>query len=308
MERGEEGRGLTVETLEPHGFCMGVKSAIDKALHALSASRPVYCLHELVHNESVVADLKARGLRFIEDLAEISEEGAIVLFSAHGVSPSVRRMAADLKLNAIDATCPFVARIHRQVRSYAEQGMPVVVIGHAEHVEVRGIAGEARDAGARVEVVATAAEVDGLPFPQGMEIGVVSQTTLSSDAVDSVVAALRARYGEVKTTPASEACTATRERQRAVREFVARGGDGVLVLGSAKSSNTRRLAEMAEAGGGRAWRVATLDELAACDFQGVSVLGITSGASTPEPFFSQVLHHLSKRFGASTEHPSSVVY
>lgn len=268
---------------------MGVKAAIETALHALSASRVVYCLHELVHNERVVADLRARGMRFVEDLSEIPERGSVVLFSAHGVPPAVRRRAADLELNVLDATCPFVARIHRQVRSYAARGMPVVVIGHAGHVEVCGIAGEARDAGARVEVVATVADVAGLPFSADAAIGVVCQTTLSADTVESVVAALRARFPRLETTPASEACTATRERQEAVRAFVARGGDAVLVLGSAKSSNTRRLAEIAEAGGARTWRVGNLDDLARCDFSGVARLGVTSGASTPEAFFDQAV-------------------
>jgi len=296
-----------VEILKPHGFCSGVKAAIETALRALAVSGTrVYCLHELVHNEAVVADLQTRGLAFVEDLAEVPD-GATVLFSAHGVGPSVRREAERRGLRMVDATCPFVARVHRQVRGYAARGLPVVVVGHADHVEVKGVVDEARNAGTQAAVAAESAEVAGLPFPEGTAIGVVSQTTLSSDGVAQVLDGLRARYPHVETTPASEVCTATRDRQEAVRAFVARGGDGVLVLGSAKSSNTRRLAELAEAGGGRAWRVATLDELAACDFPGVSVLGVTSGASTPEPFFSQVLRHLSKRFGASAEQPSSVV-
>ena len=284
-----------VEILDPHGFCSGVKAAIETAFRALAVSgAEVYCLHELVHNEAVVADLKARGMHFVDDLVEIPQ-GATVLFSAHGVGPSIRREAIRRGLTTIDATCPFVARVHRQVRDYAARGMPVAVIGHSEHVEVRGVVDEARDAGAQVAVVAGPEDVPDLAFPTGARIGVVSQTTLSSDAVSRVLGELRARY-DVETTPASEACMATRDRQEAVKAFAARGGDGVLVLGSAKSSNTRRLAELAESGGARAWRVATLEELAASDFTGVSVLGVTSGASTPEAFFSQAAECLSKRF------------
>ena len=281
-----------VEILEPHGFCLGVKAAIETALRALAVSgTSVYCLHELVHNESVVADLQSRGMRFVDDLADVPS-GATVLFSAHGVDPGVRREAARRGLKTIDATCPFVARVHRQVRAYAAHGLPVVVIGHSEHVEVHGVVGEARDAGARVAVVATPEDVSGLAFRRDSGVGVVCQTTLSSDTVNRVLDELRACFADVETTPASEACTATRDRQETVRAFVARGGDGVLVLGSVKSSNTRRLAELAESGGARTWRVSTLDELAACDFTGVSVLGVTSGASTPESLFAQAVEHL----------------
>ena len=290
-----------VEILEPHGFCSGVKAAIETALRALAVSKmPVYCLHELVHNESVVADLQSRGMHFVDDLADVPS-GATVLFSAHGVDPEVRREAARRGLKTIDATCPFVARVHRQVRDYAAKGLPIVVIGHSEHVEVRGVVGEACDAGARVAVIAAPEDVAGLTFNGDARIGVVCQTTLSVGAVSRVLDELRARFGNVETTPASEACTATRDRQEAVRAFVARGGDGVLVLGSATSSNTRRLAELAESGGARAWRVATLDELDACDFTGISVLGVTSGASTPESFFSQAMGRLSKHVRHAAE-------
>ncbi len=283
---------------------MGVKAAIDAAFRALSPAttstgqgHPIYCLHELVHNECVVADLKARGLVFVENLSEIpAGEAAVVLFSAHGVSPGVRADAARRGLATIDATCPFVARVHRQVRAYARRGFSVVVIGHADHVEVRGVADEARDAGAPTDVVTTVDDVAALGIPRETPIGVVCQTTLSFATAEAVVAALRARHGTVETTPASEVCTATRDRQEAVRSFVARGGDGVLVLGSAKSSNTRRLAEIAERGGARAWRVGNMRDLAACDFSGVRRLGVTSGASTPESFFDDVVARLESDF------------
>ncbi len=287
----------TLEILEPHGFCMGVKAAIETAFHALSSSMSaggkIYCLHELVHNEAVVADLKTKGMCFVERLSDIPDgEDAAVLFSAHGVSPAVRAEAARRGLKTIDATCPFVARVHRQVRAYAQRGLAVVVIGHAEHVEVRGVADEARDAGARTCVVMTPEDVVALEMPREAPIGVVCQTTLASDVAEQVVVALRTKYATVETTPAAEVCTATRDRQNAVRNFVAQGGDGVLVLGSANSSNTRRLAEIAEQGGARAWRVGNMQDLAACDFPSVKRLGVTSGASTPESFFADALTFL----------------
>jgi len=281
---------VTVEVIEPHGFCMGVKAAVETALRALDVSgeEPVFCLHELVHNEAVVADLRLRGMRFVEDLADVPE-GAGVLFSAHGVSPATRRLAAERGLRTVDATCPFVARVHRQVRAFAERGVPVVVVGHADHVEVCGVVDETRDAGGRVAVVASSADVAALPFPSGSSVGVVSQTTLAGPVVREVLAALRMRFDRVETPPSADVCTATRDRQEAVRAFVAGGGDGVLVLGGANSSNTRRLAEIAETCGARTWRVGTDADLAACDFGGVTRLGVTSGASTPETFLEHAL-------------------
>ena len=261
---------------------MGVRAAVEKASRTLSLSsgKAVYCLHELVHNEQVVADLKARGLRFVESLDEVPD-GATVLFSAHGVALAVRAEAQRRELAVVDATCPFVARAHRAVRDFAARGVPVVVVGRAEHAEVRGVLGACD--GARV--VSTPEEVAALPFPDG-PVGVVCQTTLSSGTVRTVLDALRARYPRLETPPAADVCTATRDRQRAVANFVRGGGDGVLVLGSIGSSNTNRLVEVARASGAAfAARAGTLEEIRTLDFAGVRRLGVTAGASTPEDFF-----------------------
>ena len=261
---------------------MGVRAAVEKASRTLSLSsgKAVYCLHELVHNEQVVADLKARGLRFVESLDEVPD-GATVLFSAHGVALAVRAEAQRRELAVVDATCPFVARAHRAVRDFAARGVPVVVVGRPEHAEVRGVMGACD--GARV--VSTPEEVAALPFPDG-PVGVVCQTTLSSGTVRTVLDALRARYPRLETPPAADVCTATRDRQRAVADFVCGGGDGVLVLGSIGSSNTNRLVEVARAAGAAfAARAGTLEEIRALDFAGVRRLGVTAGASTPEDFF-----------------------
>ena len=261
---------------------MGVRTAVEKASRTLSLSsgKAVYCLHELVHNEQVVADLKARGLRFVESLDEVPD-GATVLFSAHGVALAVRAEAQRRELAVVDATCPFVARAHRAVRDFAARGVPVVVVGRPEHAEVRGVMGACD--GARV--VSTPEEVAALPFPDG-PVGVVCQTTLSSGTVRTVLDALRARYPHLETPPAADVCTATRDRQRAVADFVRGGGDGVLVLGSIGSSNTNRLVEVARASGAAfAARAGTLEEIRTLDFAGVRRLGVTAGASTPEDFF-----------------------
>ena len=261
---------------------MGVRAAVEKASRTLSLSsgKAVYCLHVLVHNEQVVADLKARGMRFVESLDDVPD-GATVLFSAHGVAPAVRDEAQRRGLAVVDATCPFVGRAHRAVREFAARGVPVVVVGRPEHAEVRGVMGECADA----RVVSMPDDVVALPFPEG-PVGVVCQTTLSHDTVYAVLDALHARYPRLETPAAADVCTATRDRQRAVAEFVRGGGDGVLVLGSAGSSNTNRLVEVARAAGASfAARAGTLEEVRARDFAGVRRLGVTAGASTPEDFF-----------------------
>ena len=255
---------MKVVALEPHGFCAGVTAALKKAL---SLSGKVYCLHELVHNELVVAELQSRGFVFVETVEEIPV-GSTVLFSAHGVSPAVRAAAAARQLTVVDATCPFVARVHQAARDFAARGLPVVIIGNPRHAEVKGIVGEVPRAFVYPEL------------PESPRIGVVSQTTMNADEVAAIVAELRTRYA-VETM--AEVCQATKVRQAAVKDFT---GDALLVLGSANSSNTRRLAEVARC---RTFRAGTLAEVQALDFTGIETLGVTSGASTPEDFFREVM-------------------
>lgn len=307
---------MRVEVIEPHGFCSGVRAAVEMARHALSVHGEVWCLHELVHNGAVVDELRKNGMRFVECLEEVPE-GGVVLFSAHGVPPSVRAQAAVRRLKVIDATCPFVARAHRQVREFAERGVPVVVVGNAEHVEVIGLVGEYKEFKVFKEfkdskefkvsndlndfkdlkVVNAAGAVADLPFAEDGPVGVVCQTTLSSGTVQDVLSALRARYPNLLESPASDTCTATRDRQRAVGDFV-RSGDpsttGVLVIGSANSSNTARLVEIAREAGAAAWRVDGPDELSSCDFAGIGRLGLTAGASTPEAIVANIAARLGR--------------
>ena len=295
---------MKIEVLEPHGFCAGVTAALRKAL-ALSSdpntqtppnpntqtppnpNTSLYCLHELVHNEIVVGDLKARGFTFVEDVNDVPE-GATVLFSAHGVSPAVRAAAEARKLKIVDATCPFVAKVHRAAKAFAEKGLPVVILGDPKHAEVQGIRGEIEGSGIGEK-------------GSGKKIGVVSQTTMNADEVERQVAELRKTY-DVETM--AEVCQAKKVRQDAVKAFCLKGsgiGDqgserrGVLVLGSRSSSNSKRLVEVAESCGARAFLAGTLEELEALDFAGVETLGVTSGASTPESFFSAAVAELEKR-------------
>ncbi len=266
---------MNLQILEPHGFCAGVTGALKKAL---SLEKGIYCLHELVHNEIVVADLARRGFTFVEDLGEIPV-GATVLFSAHGVSPAVRAEAAAQQLTVVDATCPFVTRVHRAAQAFAARGLQVVVIGNPQHAEVKGILGEAPGA----IVVRTLADARNLDLSPSLPLGVVSQTTMNADEVQEIVAVLKARF-PVETM--AEVCNATKERQDAVKAFC---GDALLVLGSANSSNTRRLCEVANC---PTFRAGSLADVKALDFSGIQTLGITSGASTPENYFQDVVKYL----------------
>ena len=274
-----------VKVIEPHGLCAGVNAAIAKALKL----RNVYCLHELVHNEIVIGDLKALGFRFVNRIEDVPE-GETVVFSAHGVSPRVREIAATRRLKVVDATCPFVANVHKAARAFALRGMPVVILGDPEHAEFQGIAGEVGDGNWLTFEQALSNSPSPVPHPSSLiphpPLGVVAQTTMNADEVARQVAELRTRYA-VETQ--ADVCRATKERQDAVRAFA---GDAVLVLGSRTSANSKRLAEVATATGRRAFFAGTMDEVRALDFSGVRTLGVTSGASTPERFFADVVRYL----------------
>ena len=266
---------MRVEVISPHGMCAGVNAAIAKALKL----KDVWCLHELVHNEIVIGELKDPGFRFVERIEDVPE-GETVVFSAHGVSPAVRAIAKERNLKVVDTTCPFVAKVHRAAKAFAERGLPVVILGDPKHVEVKGIAGECENAR-----VWDCGNGEMGKWGNG-KIGVVSQTTMNADEVERQVAKLRERY-DVETM--AEVCRATKERQDAVKRF---DGDAVLVLGSRTSSNSKRLREVAEASGAKAFMAGSMDELKEIDFSGVTRLGVTSGASTPERFLMEAVKYL----------------
>ena len=257
-------------------MCAGVNAAIAKALKL----KNVWCLHELVHNEIVIGELKDLGFRFVERIEDVPE-GETVVFSAHGVSPRTREIAKRRRLKVVDTTCPFVAKVHRAAKAFSDRGLPVVILGDPKHAEVRGIAGECESC--------PAAEAGG-------KVGVVSQTTMNADEVERQVAELRKRY-DVETM--AEVCHATRDRQNAVKAYctsclassVSRPF-AVLVLGSRTSSNSKRLAEVARENGAKAFLAGSMDELKKIDFGGVERLGVTSGASTPERFLMEAVKFL----------------
>ena len=263
---------MKVEVLEPHGMCAGVNAAIAKALKL----KNVYCLHELVHNEIVINEFKDLGFKFVNRIEDVPA-GETVVFSAHGVSPLVREQAKARNLKIVDTTCPFVTKVHKAAKAFAERGLPVAILGDPKHIEVKGIAGE-------VESVRPSSLV--LPASSPTPIGVVAQTTMNADEVARQVAELKKKY-RVETM--AEVCNATKERQQAVRAFK---GDAVLVLGSRTSSNSKRLAEVAAENGARALLAGSMDELKKIDFTGVETLGVTSGASTPERFFMEAVKYL----------------
>lgn len=270
---------MDVVVLRPHGFCAGVKGALERA----SLHPNAYCLHEIVHNDLVIEVFRRGGMKFVDSLDEIPSGGTVV-FSAHGVGPDVRDAANRRGLRVVDATCPFVAKVHRDARAYALDGLPVVVIGHRGHAEVTGIVGEVASVeGAQVFIYPD------MPPPHS-HIGVVSQTTMNADEVAEIVARLRIDY---QVEASAQVCSATKERQDAVKAFE---GDAIIVLGAAHSSNTRRLAEVARC---QAFRVGTLDELKALDLAGVRRLGVTAGASTPEEFLADALAVIRENFAGN---------
>jgi 4-hydroxy-3-methylbut-2-enyl diphosphate reductase len=250
-----------------------------------------------VHNEIVVGELTSLGMVVVESLDEIPD-GSRVILSAHGVSPEIKEKASEKNLIVIDTTCPFVSRVHKDASIAAQEGKRVVVVGESKHVEVKGVIGEVICAGGEYKVVKTLEDVEAIEWNENSPVRVVVQTTLAEDDVKVVLREIKKRFPLMETTNASSVCTATHDRQKAVRDFVKQasqatsGKVGVLVLGSKKSANTNRLAQIAEEAGAKAWRCAVLKEVTAIDFSSVDILGITAGASTPESLLTEVVNVL----------------
>ncbi|MFN8589130.1 MAG: 4-hydroxy-3-methylbut-2-enyl diphosphate reductase [Candidatus Eisenbacteria bacterium] len=260
----------------PRGFCAGVDRAIDIVDMALDVyGAPIWVRHEIVHNRHVVDDLKRKGAIFTDDLADVPE-GAVVIFSAHGVSPAVREEARARKLRALDATCPLVTKVHLEALRYAKDGYSIVMIGHRNHVEVIGTLGEAPDA---IVVCENVAEVEALQLPNPDKVAYITQTTLSLDDCKAMVEALRRRYPMVKEPAKDDICYATQNRQNAVKVMAPRCAT-VLVVGAPASSNANRLVEVAAALGAQAFLIESAGDIRAEWLTGD--VGLTAGASTPE--------------------------
>lgn len=285
-------KSLTV--VQPHGFCSGVARAVQTAAAVLSRFKgeTVYCLNEIVHNQQVVSRFTDFGMVFVGDVNEVPK-GSLLLFSAHGVAPSVMRQAEERQLRVIDATCPFVTKVHAEVRRFAAQGATVICIGHRRHEEVVGVVGEAPE---HVCVVENGQEAEELALASDAAVAVVTQTTLGEAQVESVMEVLRRRFPKLKTPSSTDVCYATRNRQQAVG-VLAQRCERVLVLGSANSSNSQRLAETARSAGTEVMLVSDLRQLDGWRWEGVGAVGITSGASTPESFLQEVVRILRERYG-----------
>lgn len=263
---------------KPRGFCAGVERAIESVEKALKIwGAPIYVKHEIVHNKHVVEGLKAKGAVFIEDVNTVPE-GARLIYSAHGVSPAVRAMAQKRNLIEIDATCGLVTRVHSAVKRFANLGYQIILIGHRNHVEIIGTAGEAPDVTTIVESVE---DVENLNFNDDEKLFYITQTTLSLDDVKEITTALMAKYPHIETLPSSSICYATTNRQMALRE-IADKTDLVLVVGDPQSSNSNRLRELAANRGIASYLINDESEIDPLWMQGVKIIGLTAGASTPE--------------------------
>ena len=282
--------GKTLVRVRPRGFCAGVVRAVDIVELALEAyGRPVYVHHETVHNRYVVDQLRRRGAIFVEAISEVPT-GAVLVFSAHGVPPRVRTEAQERKLHVIDATCPLVTKVHLEALKFAREGRTLILIGHRDHQEIVGTSGEAPD---QTVVVGTVEEVDQLQVPDPSRLAFLTQTTLSLYDTQEIVARLRQRFPAIVGPASDDICYATQNRQEAV-EALTREVELIFVVGSANSSNSNRLVEVAKRAGVPARLIEDANDIDASWVEQVKTLGLTAGASAPEVLVEQVSQRLSK--------------
>jgi len=284
---------------KPRGYCAGVDRAVqtvEKALERFGA--PVYVRKQIVHNTHVVRSLEQRGAIFVDEAGEVPE-GAVVVFSAHGVAPQVREEAVHRGLRAIDATCPLVTKVHSEARRFAAQGYDILLIGHEGHEEIVGTTGEAPE---RIHLVDGPAGSESVEIRDPAKVAWLSQTTLSVDETNETVAALRERFPQLLDPPSDDICYATQNRQAAVKQIAAES-DLVIVVGSRNSSNSVRLVEVArDAGAPAAYLVDDASGIEQAWLDGVLTVGVTSGASVPEDLVSGVLNRLAESgFGTVAE-------
>jgi len=284
--RGYDGARMVKKILlaSPRGYCAGVERAVETVERALELyGSPVYVRKQIVHNLHVVRELETRGAIFVEEETEVPE-GATVVFSAHGVAPSVHVNATALQLRTIDATCPLVTKVHVQARRYAASGYTIILIGHAGHEEVVGTMGEAPGA---IVLVESPEEVERLDFPEGTRLAYITQTTLSVDETGDVIAALRRRFPDIYAPKKEDICYATSNRQWAVKEML-NEIELLLVIGSRNSSNSNRLVEVAHAAGVESYLIDDENEIDEAWLDGVETVGVTAGASAPERLVERV--------------------
>ena len=303
MNTNSTGAPLNLVLASPRGFCAGVDRAItivEKALEMYGA--PIYVQHEIVHNKHVVQRLRNEGAVFVENIDEIPE-GSHAIFSAHGVSPEVRKRAEKRKLQVLDATCPLVTKVHREAQRYAQKEHTIILIGHHNHVEVKGTVGEAPE---HIIVVGTVEEVSDLKIPDEKKVGYITQTTLSLDDTAEIITALKERFPEIKGPAKDDICYATQNRQNAVKAL-SKEVDLVLVVGAQNSSNSVRLLEVAETTGVKARRIESAAELDPEWLEEVWNVGITAGASAPEDIVQGIVAEISKMSSSSSVRDLEIV-
>ncbi len=284
---------LKILLANPRGFCAGVNMAIDCVDRVLELKGPpVYVFHEIVHNRHVVQDFQGRGVVFVNDLADVPE-GGVVVYSAHGIAPEIRRQAKARRLVEIDATCPLVTKVHAEVIRFGKEGYTIIFVGHRNHDEAVGTVGEAPGS---IIVVESPDEVPGLKVGNEVKIAYVTQTTLSVSDCAKTVAALKARWPDIKGPAKDDICYATTNRQAAVSTWSAEV-DLVLVVGSRNSSNSRRLVETATSAGKPAYLIDDEHELDPAWFAGMGSVLVTAGASAPEHLVDNLIQRLRNEFG-----------
>ena len=281
----------------PRGFCAGVDRAISIVELALEIhGAPIYVRHEVVHNRFVVNGLRERGAIFVEELSEVPD-GAIVIFSAHGVSQAVRQEAKDRNLKVFDATCPLVTKVHMQVARASKKGTKAILIGHKGHPEVEGTMGQYGNQEGGIYLIESIEDIANLPVSHNDDLTFMTQTTLSLDDTAETISALKEKYPAIQGPHKNDICYATTNRQQAVREL-AKQSDLVVVVGSKNSSNSNRLAELASRMGVASKLIDDPNDIQSDWFNGVQTIGVTAGASAPEELVQSVIARM-KEFGVT---------
>ena len=272
---------------KPRGFCAGVDRAVDVVDMALRLfAGPIYVRKQIVHNRHVIESFCERGVVFVEEIGEVPD-GALVIFSAHGVSPEVRRAAQERRLEVIDATCPLVTKVHLEALRFHREGRSIILVGHRGHEEVVGTMGEVPGS---IQLVGSREEAERVQVPDPARVAVLTQTTLGVDDANAIIAVLRRRFPDLVTPSSDDICYATQNRQVSVKK-IAQKASLVLVLGSGNSSNSQRLREVAEDSGARAYLIDDARQIDPAWLEGVECVGVTAGASAPERLVEGVVRY-----------------
>ena len=289
---------------KPRGFCAGVARSINVVEECLRIfGAPVYVKHAIVHNKTVVADLEGKGAVTVESVEEIPE-GSVAVFSAHGSPPDDFEKARERNLTLIDATCPLVTKVHIEIMRFIRGGFDIVYVGHREHIEGKGVIGEAKKRGVNVPLIDSIADVEKLSLGEGARVAILTQTTLSVDETREIIAEIKKKYPQAIEPPAKDICYATTNRQLAIKEL-AKKAEVIFVVGSCTSSNSNRLVQVAKKAGTPAWLIDDQKEIKDEWLEGKKVVGLSAGASAPEKKVQEIVEYFAKK-GAKIEELETV--